>query len=261
MKRVFLYIDILGFGDLVKNKSNKIEKIFKVFDKLNVFKHGSLKVIIFSDTILVFNKEDNWPTSYFITYLIEYVQELFYNLSWINVYFKGIITLGKFNYKELSNFKAYYGEALIETYEDEQRLEGFGLYINKNLSDDVVIFNKTEFNERYDYILLCQSLINLYKFTSGVLPINIKILQETDTYFRIDEDLRFLREIEVYKNNYPNEKIRIKCQKVFDIYKEETKLYFEKFEVEGILPFTLNKHYTGSINPFELLAEKELNIH
>ena len=46
----------------------------------------------------------------------------------INVYFKGIITLKPFTYLELKNVNAYYGEALISTYQDEKELkEGFPL--------------------------------------------------------------------------------------------------------------------------------------
>lgn len=259
MKRVFLYIDILGFENLVNTKSEKVDKIFQIFDGLNVFKHHSLQVIIFSDTILVFNKEDNWSKDYFITYLVEYAQELFYKLSWLNIYFKGIITFGEFNFNELKNFQAYYGDALVETYKDESFLEGFGLYINKELNNDVVVFDKVDFNEKYDYILLCQSYINLHDDTDGNLPIDTQLFSETDTYFRIDEDLRFFREIEYIKNNYPLEKVRKKHQKVYDIYKIRTEKFFEKFENEGFLPFVLNEEYPGSINPFELLAEKEIN--
>ena len=256
MKRAFLYIDILGFGELVKSKSVKIDEIFKIFDKLNVFKHDSFQVIVFSDTILVFNKEENWSKDYFITYLIEYAQELFYKLSSINIYFKGIITFGEFNFKELKNFQSYYGETLNETYKDEAELDGFGLYINKKLDKKVIVFDKVSFNEKYDYILLCQSYINLYDQTNGNLPIGLDILTETDTFFRIEEDLRFFREIEYLKNNHCSKRVRHKYQIVYDIYKDRTKEFFEKFENEGFIPSVINSDYFCRINPYEILANK-----
>lgn len=259
MEKVFLYIDILGFGQLVKNNSPKIEKIFTIIDGLNIHKDFTFQTIVFSDTILVFNKNKDYQNHYYITYLIEYAQQLFYRLSLINIYFKGIITLGNFNYTKLNNIDAYYGLALIETYYDESLLEGFGLFINKNLSSEVIVFDKIHFNEKYDFILLCQSFINLYKATNGILPIDTNILYETDTYFRIDEDLRFFREIEYLKNNYPDKKVKEKYEKVYNLYKSITPFFFKKFEEEGFLPFTLNSNYTGSINPFEILAESEQN--
>ncbi|NDV80259.1 hypothetical protein [Dysgonomonas sp. 511] len=259
MKRAFLYIDILGFESMVKSKSNKVDKIFEIIDSLNVFKHESLQVIVFSDTILVFNRNENWPTHYYVTYLIEYAQELFYKLNWINVFFKGIITYGEFHFKELRNFQAYYGEALIDTYKDESGLNGFGLYIDKRLHEEVIVFNKITLDEKYDYVLLCQSFVNLYRDTKGLLPINIDMLHETDTYFRIDEDLRFFREIEYLKNNYPIEKVQKKYQAVYDLYKNCTPDFFDVFETDGFLPLSLNECYTGSINFTEILAEKELS--
>lgn len=259
MERAFLYIDILGFGQLVRDNSSKIEKIFKIIDGLNVYTHFAFQTIVFSDTILVFNKNEDYQNHYYITYLIEYAQQLFYRLSLINIYFKGIITLGDFNFSKLNNIDAYYGLALIETYHDESLLEGFGLFINKNLNSDVTVFAKIELNEKYDFVLLCQSFINLYNHANGILPINIDILFETDTYYRIDEDLRFFREIEYLKNNHPVSKIREKYDKVYNLYKSVTPSFFQKFEKEGFLPFTLNPNYTGSMNPFEILAEIEMS--
>jgi hypothetical protein len=85
------------------------------------------------------------------------------------------------------------------------------------------------------------------------------LLSETDTFYRIDEDLRFFREIEYLKQNHPVEKIRAKYQKVYDTYKADLPLFFQAFEAEGFLPFTINSDYAGSINPFDILAERELN--
>ena len=258
MDKTFLYIDILGFEELVRSNSLKVNKIFKIIDGINVHKDIVFQTVVFSDTILIFNKNNDYENHYYVTYLIEYSQQLFYRLSLINVYFKGIITLGEFNFSRLNNIDTYYGLALIETYADESKLEGFGLYINKNLSNEVVVFNKIKFNEKYDFILLCQSYINLYEDTKGNLPVDIKIFNDTDTYYRIDEDLRFLREIEYLKNNFPCEKVKAKYQKVYDIYKSVTPTYFEQFETLGFFPFTLNPEYTGSMNPYEILAEKEM---
>lgn len=258
MKKTFLYIDILGFESLVKNNSHKVDKLFEVIDGLNVHKHFALRTIVFSDTILVFNKNEEFPNHYYTTFLIEYVQELFYKFSLLNIYFKAIITLGEFNFSRLENIDAYYGLALIDTYNDESKLEGFGLYINKILANDVIVFDQVDFNEKYNYVLLCQSFILLHEHTQGVLPIDLDILSETDTFFRIDEDLRFFREIEFLMNNHPIERIRIKYKTVYNLYKSVTSEYFEIFEKEGFLPFTLHEDYPGKLNPFQILAETEL---
>jgi hypothetical protein len=264
MNRTFLYIDILGFEDLVRTNSDKVVKIFAIFDTLKVHEHFALQTVVFSDTILVFNKDKERSIDYYCTYLVEYAQVLFYRLSLINVYFRGILTLGEFNFSQMSNIQAYYGLALIDAYKDEGNkeegaLEGFGLYVDKRLSNEIIVFDKVPLTEKYDFILLCQSLKNLYTTTEGILPIDINLLSETDTFYRIDEDLRFFREIEYLKQNHPVEKVRAKYQKVYDIYKADLPLFFKTFEEQGFLPFAINSDYTGRINPFDILAERELN--
>ena len=98
----------------------------------------------------------------------------------INVYFKGIITLKPFTYLELKNVNAYYGEALISTYQDEKELKGFGLYIDKSISNDSFIFEKIDFNEKYDYILTCgptpmmEKLVNMVKGTNTKLFVSLE---------------------------------------------------------------------------------------
>ena len=71
MEKAFLYIDILGFGQLVKDNSPKTEKIFEIIDGLNVHRHFAFQTIVFSDTILVFNKNEEYQNHYYVTYLIE----------------------------------------------------------------------------------------------------------------------------------------------------------------------------------------------
>lgn len=258
MEKTFLYIDILGFKNLVTSNTDKIESIFKIIDSLHVHKDIAFQTIVFSDTILVFNKDNRYPLHFYVTYLIEYAQQLFYRLSMINVYFKGIITLKPFTYLELKNVNAYYGEALISTYQDEKELKGFGLYIDKSISNDAFIFEKIDFNEKYDYILLCQSLIKLYKKTKGKLPVSESLLTETDDYYRINEDLRFFREIDFYRKHINNDHIIEKYDYVYNKYRLLLPDFFRVFEEEGFLPWIISPNYTGSINPFDILAELEL---
>jgi len=99
------------------------------------------------------------------------------------------LTFGEFNFDQLKNIQAYYGLALIDTYKSEKQLEGFGLFADKNISNKVVVFDKVNFSEKFDFIILCQSLKNLYLMTDGILPIDINLLTDTDECYRIDEDL------------------------------------------------------------------------
>ena len=264
MKRAFLYIDILGFESLARTNEPKVEKIFKILDELQSHKHKhffDLQTIVFSDTILIFNSSDTKEDQVhiYVTYLIEYAQELFYSLARINVYFRGVLTFGDFHFKNLKNIQSYYGTALIDAYSQEKDLEGFGLFVDKNITNEIIVFDKISYSDKYDYILLCQYINNLYSRTKGKLPVDIELLTETDEFYRIDEDLRFFREIEYLMKNHPSDKVKAKYQKVYELYKSKLPLFFEKFEEEGFLPFLICDEYFGNYNPFELVSEQELN--
>lgn len=258
MIRNFLYIDILGFSEMVQKQPSKIEKIFQIIDGLSVYKHYAFETIVFSDTILVFNKKDNAPNHYYITYLIEFAQQLFYRLLSIGVYFKGVITYGEFNFKSMNNIQAYWGDALIETYNDANLLQGFGLFVNKKLSVDIVTFDKLDnVDSKYDYILLCQSYINLYNSTKGKLPIEIETLYETDKYNQIEEDIRFFREIRDVIDNCTIHKIANKYLVVYMWYKNYTYTLFKQLEDENFSLSVLNADYIERINPYDIIAKVE----
>ena len=53
--RYLLYIDVLGFSALIDEGLGKINDLYEVIASLNVHRHDAFKVIVFSDTILVYN--------------------------------------------------------------------------------------------------------------------------------------------------------------------------------------------------------------
>ena len=264
MERDFLYIDILGFSNMVKEHSPKIPQIFDIFNGLSVHDHYAFQTIVFSDTIIVYNGNNDMSNHYYVTYLIEFAQQLFYRLLSIGVYYRGFITYGDFEFHKLTNIHAYWGNALLEAYEDDNkkdennRIKGFGLFVRRDLSDDIIILDKMPIGEKYNFVFLCQSYMNLYKKVNGLLPVDINLLTETDEFDRIDEDLAFFRKIAFIKENHPCENIKEKYQTVYNWYKEKTPKFFEIFEKQGFLPFILNPSYYGSINLFETIAEHEL---
>lgn len=257
MERAFLYIDILGFSEMVNMKSPKISQIFEIIDTLSSFRHFAFTTILFSDTILIFNKNCKLQTHYHITFLIEFAQQLFYRLLRIGVYYRGIITYGEFNFNRLTNIQAYWGNALLETHQDESTLDGLGLFVKNDLVTSILTFKTKMINDKYSFVFLCQSYIRLYTNTKGNLPVDYECLIGTDDYCDLDKELAFFREIEWLKTYYPSYIIRRKYSTVYNWYKEETPLFFSIFEKEGFLPFIINHNYSGTINPFELISEKE----
>ena len=78
-----LYIDLLAFSVLVHTKKDILHDLFRTLDKSVVHRHGSFKVIQFSDTLLVYNEptaDSARDKSYCAMYLCEFTQEIQYRL-------------------------------------------------------------------------------------------------------------------------------------------------------------------------------------
>ena len=95
---------------------DKIERIFSIIDGANIHEDANYRTIIFSDTILAYNKYTSLsPKSKEIEfmYLVEFAQDLRRRLTGEDVFFRAIITEGQFRAKQLENFQSYYGKALV----------------------------------------------------------------------------------------------------------------------------------------------------
>ena len=259
-EKSFLYIDILGFSTMTKNSPDKIEQVFQILDSIKVHKHFAFKTIVFSDTILVFNEDESRSDDYYITYLCEFVQDLFYRTIYLNVFFRAVITKGEFKYQKLNNIESYYGKALVDCYNKEKELKTIGLFIDKSFSKEVITFSTINYDSNFNFIILNQSLDSLNSISNGQLPIEHEHFEETDMLWRIDEDLLFFREIEYLKENHPSESVRLKYKNTYNLYKKQYPALFKTFEEQGFLPMTINSAHIGSINPFEIRAEKEIHV-
>jgi hypothetical protein len=248
-QKYLLYIDILGFSDLVKNNPSEIEVLYEIINSLNVHKHDAFQTIVFSDTILVYNKID--PTSiedhrYLVMYAIEFVQDLMYRLSTRERYFRALLTYGEFKHYTLSNIECYYGSALVNCYYKEKEINGMGLFIDKQIENNR-IFPTINYDKDLDFVLLLQSIERLNKNQGGELPLqDTFILEQTDEYWSIKIELMILRNI--YKNatDFPDPKIRGKFLQTYNLYKIKYPKLFTKFEFEGFVPETITQNYDWS---------------
>ena len=70
--RFLLYIDILGFTEMVAKDPRKVARVYSILDTLKVHKHNSFTTIVFSDTILVYNNDaptNDYDRKYHVMYL------------------------------------------------------------------------------------------------------------------------------------------------------------------------------------------------
>jgi hypothetical protein len=154
--RLLLYIDILGFSQLIRRKKQLIPKLFDVLDKSNAHKHGTFRVIQFSDTLLVYNEpkaKTLRSKQYCAMFLCEFAQEIQYMLLGRDAFIRGLITHGEFEdtgptpnaaYKHVRGF---WGEALIRAYRTEKSIKAIGLFVDKSVHPFMNIFETHLFDK------------------------------------------------------------------------------------------------------------------
>lgn len=160
--RYFLYIDILGFSDLVMTTPDRVADLYEIISSLNVHKHQSFGTIVFSDTILVYPKfkrgVGKQADAYFVMYLCEFAQDLMYRLRNKDIYFRAILTQGKFTHYLLNGVPCFYGPALVDAYNSEKKIQAVGLFMDNRCTSHSGVFHTQPFDERYDFVHLWQLL-------------------------------------------------------------------------------------------------------
>lgn len=191
--RYFLYLDILGFSDLVKDKSGRvINDLYEVIASLNANKHDAFKVVVFSDTVVVYNVNGGdtpQDSKYLIMFMCEFVKDLMHRLTGRGIFYRAIITHGDFTHYELNGIPCFFGNALVDAYNAEKEIKAVGLFLHKNISHFCHIFKYKEFNENYNFVYVTQALEELEMFGADGYPIPTNLIEDTDSKWFIYPEL------------------------------------------------------------------------
>jgi len=223
LEKFFLYIDILGFSNLVKSSPAKIDDLYEVVASLNVIDHPEFKTIIFSDTILVYNVQnpvDKNDNAFIIMYLCEFVKDLQIRLTGRNIYFRAVVTRGEFNHYELNNIPCFYGAALIAAYNLEKGIQCIGLFMTDNCLPYSHIFKTAQFADNLNFVYLTQLMDTLEYTFEGNLPLPKQLITPMDYESYIVPEVLMLKSL--YENGMDenlDERSRQKHQVAFGLYK------------------------------------------
>lgn len=211
-ERLFLYIDILGFSDMVKSGYD-IQSIYKKIDCLNVHRDEYFRCIVFSDTILVYAHEAwmNYPDKG-LMWLIEFAQDLIYRLIPSDIHIRAYITQGEFEHHQLEHLEAYYGKALIECYEREKAIKSTGVFLDSKLALLSTIFKLTPYDDLSHYVHVLQDLDQI-SWEYEAYPIEGWMVESQGLEWQIAYALRAIKNTHDHANdgNLP-EAVRLKHQ-------------------------------------------------
>lgn len=231
--KYLLYIDILGFSDLAKSDYSKVKELFSTINELNVHKHYAFQTIVFSDTILIFNKIA--PTSthdheYLVMYACEFVQDLIFRCRDLKIQFRAILTYDEFYYEKLENIEAYHGKALINAYNKEKEIMGLWLFMDKRILHYNKIFPSVEFDKDLDFVFLLQGIERLNRYDIKQFPIKPDLIEETFELYDFKEEVQILKTIKDNVDTQQDSRIRAKYLQTYYLFKTRYKIIIETLE-------------------------------
>ncbi len=199
--RFLLYIDILGFSDLVARNVARIDDLYEVVASLHAHKHDAFKCVIFSDTILVYNLdggEIDQDIKYLLMFMCEFARDLLHRLTKRDIYFRAVITHGNFRHYELNSIPCFFGMAPINAYQAQKKIKAIGLFLDNSLRSYCEIFPVRPFNSEFDFVYITQALDDLEKTSGGSFPFDAWYLEQTDLIWMVTPELLYL--VDLYKN-------------------------------------------------------------
>ena len=228
---LFLYLDILGFTELIKTP-DRVDHIFKVLDSAALHRDSNYRAIAFSDTLLAYQLHDDlkgYTKANELMFLIELVQDIFLKLIGSGVFFRAIITEGSFNYSQLQNMQAYYGQALVEACHREKDIKGIGLYLDKRLEKYNQVFRYYPFSPDFHFIYLTHTLTRITPkkselfegaeiFADPEFPIPEEMLTLQDLQFGVYPEIIHLKEVFELKNSHPLSDVNAKHLAAWTMY-------------------------------------------
>ena len=253
-KKYLLYIDILGFTELVKKNPAKISALYAAMDRLNVHKHYAFTTIVFSDTILVFNKVDPGNEDehrYIVMYACEFARDL---LMWcinLDIHFRAILLYGDFLYREMENIQSYYGNALIDAFTKEKEIVGMGLFISKNLLSRNKQFKTVSFDADYDFVFLTTLLNEVMFHSQGVLPMDRSLFDKSWTFTDLWREVELLKNLKKNIEIQTDSRIRAKYIQTFHLYKQRYGDLINQLEASD---FDM-KVFNGDVNWADVLRD------
>lgn len=238
-QKYLLYIDILGFSELVKSSPSAVKNLYRIIDTLNVHQHDGFRTIIFSDTILVYNDFElrtEHDHAYAVMFSCEFAQDLLIRLVGTGVFFRAILEYGDFSHDALGNIQSFFGSALVEAYSREKLIQAVGLFATDRCIARNRVFPSERFSDDLHFVYLHQSLERLQQNTGGSLPSDPVLVVSTDDYHDILWDLSFLGSVFKNMREHPDQRVRGKHLATYDLYRRKYPELLAAFEASGFQP-------------------------
>jgi hypothetical protein len=230
-----LYIDVLGFKDLVEHAPARVEDLFEIVASLNAHNDEAFSTIVFSDTILVHNVvEPSKPEdhSVFVMYQCEFFKDLIHRLAGRDIALRGVLTYGPFEHYLLNRTHYFYGSALNRAYLSDKSLPVTGLVMDDHCRGFNDIFSTRPF-EGWHYVFVSQALSEWEDYHGAIVPLPGLIVDQTDLGWYLGPEVEILAASARHAATHSDARARTKHTNTLDLYRARYPRVFEALEPRG----------------------------
>lgn len=211
--RYLLYVDLLGFEELVNTAPHRVKDLFEIVASLNLHKHGDFAAIVFSDTILVHNiplPTNDRDRQYIVMYQCEFFRDLMHRVAGRSIALRAVLTYGQFEHYRLNEIPYFYGRALNHAYRCEKSLEVTGLLMDHHCQRFSNIFSCRPFDNNWYYVFVTQALDEYEDTYGAMIPLPKIIVDDTDLSWFLGPELETLAFSSQQARTNPDPKVRAK---------------------------------------------------
>jgi hypothetical protein len=231
-----LYIDVLGFGDLVETAPERVEDLFEIVSSLNLHKNGDFAAIAFSDTILVHNvsmPSNDHDRQCIVMYQCEFFRDLLHRVAGRGISFRAVLTYGFFQHYLLNDTPYFYGSALNRAYRADKRLQITGLVMDEHCHRYSNIFSSRPLDDEWHYVFVTQAIDEWEDVYVGMMPLPRIVVHETDLGWVLGPEIETLAFSAQQAQEHHDARVREKHSATLSQYRSRYPNCFAALESTG----------------------------
>jgi hypothetical protein len=221
--RYLLYVDILGFSDIARDTSARIDDLYEVIASLHVHRHHAFRTIVFSDTVIAYNVSEPVTAHdrrYLVMYLCEFAQDLQHRLIGREIFFRAVLVRGEFTHYELNSIPCFFGAALIDAHQSEKELKAIGLFMQRSIVPDSSIFTTVSFNNNFNFVFITQTLDMVEDQYGGLFPVERSLLEASDLIYNLVPEVLYLKRLSHLAQAHESANIRQKYSTTLALFRK-----------------------------------------
>ena len=241
--KFLLYIDTLGFSKMVREDVSRVRYLYDIVENLTVYDHHEFKIIVFSDTFLIYNIEEpinDDERQDMVRFSIEFFRNLFYKCVGKNYYFRAVLVHGEFEHippvlgyrleegdvhlhsefgdKPSTKVDRFYGKALVDAYESERQINCTGLFIDRYCQKYNEYFPVEQYDDKLSYVYVNRSLEEFYMGGLGDWPVDPVLMEHHFDSWHLAMDIHFLKDVNRLMRCHKDPRVEEKHQTTWDYY-------------------------------------------